>query len=367
MVTNNTLMGTGGFGGGGSYAGLLAMDPNQVRAMLSGGGGGSPYGGVGAGAGLGAMPPSGGAGGVGGLFGGGGTWQDLMKKQEASSAGTKAFNRGTWADLSGYAKQVPRNYAADPLTQAARGRSAALIADPEAINDQTQQRIINRATNIGNAQANAQREASRREMYGRGLVGGSQQRADINRIERNRSANMMNTATGLDIQRANQRNEDIQRAIATANQLSMSQAGLEAGQANNLLGNAYYEGYDDLSGYGALMGLGAGGGGGFSLAGGGGGGYKPQQYAGGNWQGLNAPAGPSWSPYGLPFGTGYNLGSPGGGSLPPLSGMPGAAAPTPGALTGYNGGAAPYGALPYTGDPYGGAPYSPLTTTANQF
>jgi hypothetical protein len=229
--------------------------------------------------------------------------QDLYRQQRQANLDTRNYNRGLWSEVRDYTTNVPRAYANDPLTQGARGLAAGLLANPEAINDRTQQLAVNRASNLMNAAQNAQRRGVMQGLAARGMLGGSAQQAAMNNIERNRQAQLVGLGSDLEVQRAMRRNQDITNATNLASALAGQQAAISGDAARTLMSGVPYEAPDDLSGLGALLGA--------NLYGALSGGYIPGANIGRirnspapqNFGITYLPEGPSWSPYGLPYGT----------------------------------------------------------------
>lgn len=230
-----------------------AGDFSAVQNMLNGGGyqpAASAAFNYGAG-----MPSSGGSG-IFGAYGGGGmpsTPNDLYNMTRQANQDTRAYNRGMWNDVAGYTRGVPQRFWADPLNQGARGLAAGLVANPEAINDRVQQRMVNRASNLANAASNAQRAGMRQNLLQRGVAGGTQERAQLDRIERGRQAGLMGLGSDIEAQRAIRRNADIQGAAGLASNLAGQQGAFDQAAAQTLMSGVPYEAPDDFSGLAALM------------------------------------------------------------------------------------------------------------------
>lgn len=247
--------------------------------------------------GMGGMGGMGGVGAAGfGLFGGGGgSLQDLLAKQEASNEWAKQQNMAEWAQAKGRLASVMPEYDSDVVNQQTRGLTSQLLANPEAINDQTQQQIMNRAqvTNLATQQARMQQAAM--EAAERGLTGGGQLATLQDQIRQQGARQMAQTGSELDQARAVRRNQDWLSAIQTGRQVGMDRANLNqqnaATWANSL---PQYQG-DDYSGLAALLARQQGG---FGGAGrrvtpmGGGANARGSQYTGQGIGGWNmAPAG----------------------------------------------------------------------------
>lgn len=245
------------------------------------------------------------AGGMGAAYGVGGGMGGLMQAQLQRNRETRDYNRGLWNTERDYTSAVPERFRADPVYQGARTQAQALVNDPEALNDATQQKIINRTTNMRNALFDSARGKERRQLAARGQLGGSAERQSLERLERGRAADLMRTVTDLEVQRANQRNRDIMAATQLAQGVAGQEAGLYGQAAATRMAGVPYESPEDLSGFGAL--LGALGQGSQLSMGGIGNGLGQRRKRNDTPQagfGLTMPEeGPSWSPYGLPYGT----------------------------------------------------------------
>lgn len=279
-----------------------AIDANGNPVQRAGGMMGGAMGGVGA-AGF-------------GSFGGGGTLQDLLAKQEASNEWAKQQNMAEWAQAKGRLASVMPEYDSDVVNQGTRGLTSQLLANPEAINDQTQQQIMNRAQvgNLASQQARMQQAAM--EAAERGLSGGGQLATLQDQIRQQGARQMAQTGSELDQARAMRRNQDWLSAIQAGRQVGMDRANLNqqnaATWANSL---PQYQG-DDYSGLAALLARqqgGFGGGGGLRRTVspyGGGANARGSQYTGqgaGGWDFSNMQEliNPN-------YGSQYQFGDPGG-------------------------------------------------------
>lgn len=207
-----------------------------------------------------------------GIFGGGQhpgsqmpqTPQDLFSMQQKANTDTREYNRGLWNDVRNYTIGVPQTYDADPMNQGARNLSAQLLANPEAINDRTQQLMINRASNLANAGANVSRAGAMQDLANRGIMGGQAQRAALAPIERNRVAALANVGSQAEMDRALRRNQDYAQAIQLGSGLAGQRANVYADASKTLMSGVPYEAPTDYSGLGGLLGMNGGLGSGFS-------------------------------------------------------------------------------------------------------
>lgn len=225
------------------YGQILDRAGNVIPGMGMGGAGGGAGGSMFGGAGFGGF----------GSFGGGGTLQDLLAKQEASNEWAKQQNMAEWAQAKGRLASVMPEYDSDVVNQQTRGLTSQLLANPEAINDQTQQQIMNRAQvgNLASQQARMQQAAM--EAAERGLSGGGQLATLQDQIRQQGARQMAQTGSELDQARAMRRNQDWLSAIQAGRQVGMDRANLNqqnaATWANSL---PQYKG-DDYSGLAALL------------------------------------------------------------------------------------------------------------------
>jgi len=190
---------------------------------------------------------------------GGMSLSELLRMQREENAKTYQENLGRWQGIEQGLMGVPQKLAADPLMQGARGLASGLVANPEAINDQTQQLMMNRASNLVNAASNTQQGQTRQQLGSMGLLGGSAESAAMGQIGRNRQAQLADTATQLEIERAMRRNQDIQSAAALAGGLAGQQSGAEQFAQGTRAQTAPYFTPESLAGYAGFF-AGQGGG-----------------------------------------------------------------------------------------------------------
>lgn len=261
------LNSTGGVpqGGAAGYNG----GPNASQVY---GGGGAPVGG-------------------GGIAGG---VQGLLGQQQQQNNAARQSNEQNWQKSRDYLLNLPGKFESDKLNQGVRGQAQALIDNPEALNDRTQNAILNRASNSIQAQGDNQLKQAQGLMQASGRADLGSALAAQERIGRSTMAAQQNAQTDLEIQRANQRNADITNAIKTGQGVTGQQYALEQGVGNTILENLPQYMPDDLSGWLAAVQQPSGGGmqpnGNFMSAmggmmgGGGGGGSVQSEFGGtGGW------------------------------------------------------------------------------------
>lgn len=206
---------------------------------------------------------SSGAGGSGGTspFGSGSmSLSQLLAMQRAENAKTKAENIATRNATLGVIGGVPTAFQADPLWQATRRSAQRLVENPEALNDQTQQLIQNRAANQTNAAANTARDQMRRQLAAQGMLGSSAEQGALGQLERDRQASLADSATKLEIERAARRNQDILASQQMGAALAGQESGVNERMANTRAQTDLYFQPENLSGYaGYFAGQGSGG------------------------------------------------------------------------------------------------------------
>jgi hypothetical protein len=273
-----------GFGG-------VLMSPQQQLAMMRNTSGGS----------------SGGSGSM--------TLSQMLAMQREQNAQTKQQNIDTRQATLGVIGGVPTAFEGDPLWQATRQSAQRLVNDPEAINDQTQQLIQNRAANQTNAAANTSRDQIRRQMAAQGMLGSSAEQGAMGQLERDRMAGLADASTKLEIERASRRNQDILASQQMGAALAGQQSGVRERMAGVRAQTDTYWNPEDLSGYaGYFAGQGggrAGGGFGFGLN------NQGSTFGFNTRSSLNQNVGPMIP--GQPGLSTYNYNNPGGYGIPQQS------------------------------------------------
>lgn len=235
---------------------------------------------------------SGGGGFGGGSFGGGGggSINGLMQQQLADNAWARQNNLAEWTQAKGQLLNVPGQYQNDPMRQGSRALGAQMLANPEAINDRTQQLAVNRGSNLINAASNSQMNGMMGDAASMGQLGSSSMQAGYQGIQNQRMGQLMGMGSDLEIKRAQARNQDMYSAINMGSQLAGQDHGVNMGVASEYIQNLPQFKADNLSGLIATMGQlqGQGGGGMSMMQGGRGTGSQVGQPAGqmgfaGNW------------------------------------------------------------------------------------
>jgi hypothetical protein len=232
------------------------------------------------------------------------TAQGLFDMQTKSNMDARSQNQANYDEAKGFMLGIVPGYDKDPMNTGARGLAAGLMADPEALNDQTQQKIINRAKAAVDAQMNAQLSQGRDLLASSGQMSTGNMQALQDRVAKQRIAALTDQATGLDVQRANQRNADIGNAVQMGSGLAGQRANLNLG-----VGQAWQLPQvlpDNYAGMAALLNLG-GSKTGLGYGGSGGGPMTQNSLKNAYFTGMGAGA-PSWSLQGY---TGPTRDSPG--------------------------------------------------------
>lgn len=257
----NPALGGGEWNSGRGYSSIQnPRDTMRLRIQQQYGGGGGGGGGGFSGSGGGFSGGGGGGGGNNQLL------SELLAMQRSENTQTQQQNiatrNATLEELGG----VATAFRGDPLWQATRASAQAMLANPEAINDETQQKIINRGSNLINAASNTARGQSRQQLAGMGLLGSSAEQGIMGQAERDRMAQLGDMTTNLEIERAMRRNQDILQAQQMGAALAGQESGVNQFVAGTRANTDLYFQPENLSGYAAYF-AGGGGGGGFANGG----------------------------------------------------------------------------------------------------
>jgi hypothetical protein len=177
------------------------------------------------------------------------TLSQMLQMQREENAKTQAQNMATRQATLGELGNVGSAFRGDPLWQATRSSAQNMLANPEAINDQTQQMMINRGSNLVNAASNTARGRSRQQLAGMGLLDSSAEQDVLGQTERDRMAQLTDMSTGLDIERAKARNADILRAQQMGAALAGQESGVNQFVAGTRANTDLYFNPENLSGY----------------------------------------------------------------------------------------------------------------------
>lgn len=252
-------------GGGGVYQQNMGGPPNLPGAMGGGWGGqGSQSGGGGTYQGGQASGQSGGLAGIPTDI------QGLVSKQLSENDWAKQQNIKGWEQGKAGVQGAVAGLANDPyrtgameqfkalsqpnaLMQGMQGMAQGLLANPESINDQTQQKIQNQAAGTVNAQFNQRKQALLRQLQAGGQMGGSAAQAALAQLERERAAAIQQGQTGLEIQRAQNRAGDIRAALGAAGGVQGQGFGQQMGANQAMLGGAQQMGMANLGAQESLL------------------------------------------------------------------------------------------------------------------
>ena len=193
-------------------------------------------------------------GGVGGL--GGNMQQQIMQllnMQLAENQRASNKTEGAYNEAKGILMQGPGRYDADPLTQAARQRAQLLAADPEALNDITMQKIVNRSSNLANSAARQRERGALGELAEGGQLGGSAEQQVMGNLAGQQMSELANIGSNAEIMRANQRNQDIMNATNLAGGLGAQRDASYQNMSNTLFTNPLRVEPMDLSGLVAAL------------------------------------------------------------------------------------------------------------------
>ena len=178
--------------------------------------------------------------------------QDIVNRQQAEIERARAQRQEAWKGIQDRLQQFRSEYAADPMVQQSRALATRLMADPEAINDTVAQLIRNRAQNQLAAQYGTMERQGAGSLGESGQLDAASLAAMRERMGASRAGAMAGMTSNLEVQRAQQRNQDIMNAA----QLGMAQAGQRAGldlaTAQTYAGAAPYE-QADVAPYGAQL------------------------------------------------------------------------------------------------------------------
>lgn len=202
----------------------------------------------------------GGLGGSGGLasmglggIGGGLSIGGLIGMQRDENARNRAMTEANWQEGKRNLAGVMPGYMSDPMTTGARGLAANLMANPEAINDQTQSLIRNAQMNQLGAQGNSAMRRGSAQLASRGQLNPAAQARMQERIGMGTQAAMSRALAQTEIDRALRRNQDIMAAMGAGRQLGNDQAGLNMDVQKTFLENMPQYLPEDLSGMAALL------------------------------------------------------------------------------------------------------------------
>lgn len=205
--------------------------------------------------------PSGYAG--GGVPGGGGMYGQntqssgtdigsILQRQMASNDEARKKQEDAWQQQKSYMMGLPGQYANDPLKVGSDKLTQGLLANPEAMNDQVMQSILNRSSNENRAAADNQYRQGLGLAANSGLTDAGSLSALRERVDRGAMANNQNQQTQLEIQRAQQRNQDIMNASNLGRQGAQANFNVPFQTGNSIMANQPQYRPDDYTGLLAL-------------------------------------------------------------------------------------------------------------------
>lgn len=161
----------------------------------------------------------------------------LIQDQIKSRDDAKKKQEDLWNKLSGQASAIPAKYAADPLTQGANTLTQNFLSNPEALNDETMQKIQGQNAARIRGGVDAQMRQGLGTAAASGLTDPSSISALQERIGRGAMQDQTTADTQLQIQRANQRNQDWLSAISAARGGAQANIAPSLAVSNSLLSN----------------------------------------------------------------------------------------------------------------------------------
>lgn len=272
----------------------------------------------------------------GGLQAGGGGLDinALLAKQQAQNDQARVRNQGAFdqsaANIRGVTKQYnDPNSQMGQTVQSTRALVQKLLGNPEALNDNVQAQIQARAQNQIRAKQEEQQRLMTNQMMQSGQGDMASLQAGRERLGNQAAAESQRTATGLDIQRANQRNQDYMNAANAGQQFTQQDMNANLAPESTVLQNMLYQMPDDYAGLIGALGqynYGQAAQNGFGMSQGGAQNYAYDQMFGsplmtkmGSYGGGSASTVPGMNPFAQPAytgGSGYtNQQAQGGGGL----------------------------------------------------
>lgn len=188
-------------------------------------------------------------------FGGGGMngLSGLLGMQQADNGWARNAQQKEWDDVKPRFQNAMNEYDTDAMNVGARGLAAGLLANPEAINDQTQQNILNKAQTVNTAQNQARLHAAAMDAAERGLSGGGQLAGIQDQLRGDNARQMAQTNSDIGIQRALRKNQDISNAIGIGQGLAGQRAGFNQQNTATWANSIPQYRADDYSGLASLL------------------------------------------------------------------------------------------------------------------
>ena len=194
-----------------------------------------------------------GFGGMGMGMGGDMSLSGLLGMQQTDNAWARNAQLKEWDDVKPRFQNAMNEYDTDAMNVGARGLAAGFLANPEAINDQTQQNILNKAQTVNTAQNQARLHAAAMDAAERGLAGGGQLAGIQDQIRGDTSRQMAQTNSDIGIQRALRKNQDITNAIGIGQGLAGQRAGFNQQNTATWANSIPQYKADDYSGLASLL------------------------------------------------------------------------------------------------------------------
>lgn len=188
----------------------------------------------------------------GGVGGGLGNIGGLINQQMQQNNQARQQQQALWDELKKYMMGIPGQYTSDPRLKATQALTSRFLANPEALNDNVMAKIMNQTSNNITAQGDNAYRQQAGMLASQGESDASSLAAARARIAREGMAAQTGANTQLEIQRANQRNQDYMNALNQGRAQSQADIGVPMQVGNSLLANQPQFRADDLSGLGAL-------------------------------------------------------------------------------------------------------------------
>lgn len=182
----------------------------------------------------------------------------LLAKQQAQNDAARVRNQSAFDQSAGKIRDVTTQYndqnsKMGQTVQQTRDLVQKMLRDPEAINDNVQAQIQSRAQNQIRAKQEEQQRLMQNQMMQSGQGDFASMQAGRERLGNQAAAESQRTATGLDIQRANQRNQDFMNASNMGQQFTQQDMNANLSPESTVLQNMLYQLPDDYAGlFGAL-------------------------------------------------------------------------------------------------------------------
>lgn len=177
----------------------------------------------------------------------------ILGMQQQDNQWARDNNQREWNDVKPRLQNAMSEYDNDAMNVGARGLTSKLLANPESINDQTQQQIMNRAQTINTANNQSRLQSAAMDAAERGLSGGGQVSAIQDALRGDNARQMAQTASGLDIERAMRRTQDYTNAINLGQGQARDRAGFNQQNSATWANSLPQYKADDYSGLAAIL------------------------------------------------------------------------------------------------------------------